>query len=348
MNEKNLLLDKDYLLFLEYLKNKIKDAQNKAIFSVNKELILLYWDIGKNILKKEEKEGWGSKIIDKISYDLTNSFPNLKGFSIRNLKYMRKFAKVYSNIEIVQQPVAQIPWGHNIILLEKIKVVNEAVWYAKQVILNGWSRNVLLNFIESDLYSRKENALNNFKETLPSFQSNLAKETFRDSYIFDFISYSNKLQESELENQLINNISKFLIELGSGFAFVGKQYHLEISKKDYYLDLLFYHLKLRCYIVIELKSGDFKPEYIGKMNFYLSAVDDLLKNKADNSSIGIILCKNKDEVTVKYALRNLKKPVGISEYKLVKSIPKELKLNFSELDNLKKNLINELKDKPNI
>ena len=324
----------EYISLLEELKNKIKISQNRAILSINKELIFLYYEIGKIILKNQSQKGWGSKIIENLAEDLRKEFPNMKGLSLRNLIYMRLFAESYP-AEIVQQIVAQLSWGHNIALLDKISF-DKREWYVKKAIENGWSRNVMIHQIESNLYERMllEGKTHNFSQTLPDKNSELATETLKDPYIFDFLNLSESYLEKELEDSLVENITKFLLELGKGFAYVGRQYHLEVGGEDFYIDLLFYHLKLRSYIVIELKTGKFKPEYAGKMNFYLSAVDDLLKHKDDNKSIGIILCKDKNTTIAEYALRDNSKPIGVLEYKL--SLPAELAKELPTVEQLTK------------
>lgn len=324
----------EYISLLEELKNKIKISQNRAILSVNKELIFLYYEIGKIILKNQSQKGWGSKIIENLAEDLRKEFPNMKGLSLRNLRYMRLFAESYP-AEIVQEMLAQLSWYHNQALLDKVPL-EKREWYAKKAIENGWSRNVMVHQIESNLYERMllEGKTHNFSQTLPDKNSELAAETLKDPYIFDFLNLSESYLEKELEDSLVENITKFLLELGKGFAYVGRQYHLEVGGEDFYIDLLFYHLKLRSYIVIELKTGKFKPEYAGKMNFYLSAVDDLLKHKDDNKSIGIILCKDKNTTIAEYALRDNSKPIGVSEYKL--SLPAELAKELPTVEQLTK------------
>lgn len=324
----------EYISLLEELKNKIKISQNRAILSVNKELIFLYYEIGKIILKNQSQKGWGSKIIENLAEDLRKEFPNMKGLSLRNLRYMRLFAESYP-AEIVQEMLAQLSWYHNQTLLDKVPL-EKREWYAKKCIENGWSRNVMVHQIESNLYERMllEGKTHNFSQTLPDKNSELAAETLKDPYIFDFLNLSESYLEKELEDSLVENITKFLLELGKGFAYVGRQYHLEVGGEDFYIDLLFYHLKLRSYIVIELKTGKFKPEYAGKMNFYLSAVDDLLKHKDDNKSIGIILCKDKNTTIAEYALRDNSKPIGVSEYKL--SLPAELAKELPTVEQLTK------------
>ena len=316
-----------YAAVLEELKVKIRRARQKALFSVNKELILLYWDIGATILEQQRKQGWGAKVIDRLSQDLSKSFPDMKGVSTRNLKYMRKFAEAYRSISIVQQLAAQIPWFHNCTLLDRVSDEKERIWYIGQTIKNGWARNVLVHQIESRLYQRQKAALKvtNFRRTLVPPQSDLAQATIKDPYVFDFLAISQDAREFELQNELVRHIAKFLLELGAGFAFMGSNYHLEVSGKDFYIDLLFYHLKLRCYVAIELKTGDFKPEYAGQINFYLSALDSQIKSKEDKPTIGILLCKNRDKVIAEYALRNMTKPIGVSEYKLSRIIPEKLR-----------------------
>jgi len=316
-----------YVNVFNDLKTKIRQAQQKAVLSVNRELILLYWEIGKTILEQQKKQGWGTKVIGRLSKDLSLSFPEIKGFSPRNLKYMRKLADTYPDKTIVQQLVAQIPWGHNVRILDYIGDPVERAWYVEQTIQNGWSRNVLIHQIESRLYHRQKGLqkVANFSKTLPAPQSDLALQTMKDPYVFDFLAIANDAKELELQKELVRHITKFLLELGAGFAFVGSNYHVEVSEKDFYIDLLFYHLSLRCYVVIELKTGDFKPEYAGQLNFYLSAVDNKVKTKEDKPTIGIILCKNKDKVIAEYALHGIRKPMGVSEYKLSRVIPEKLR-----------------------
>lgn len=330
----------DYSKILQAVKSEIRSGQHRAILAVNKELILLYWNIGKIIIKHQRQEGWGSKVIDRLANDISSEFPDLKGFSARNLKYMRMLAEEYIDEEFVQQVVAQIPWSHNLIILEKIKSPNERKWYIEKTIENGWSRNVLVIQIETNLYTRQVLAekITNFDSLMPAVQSDLANETLKDPYIFDFIAFKEGLVERDIENQLVQKITKFLLELGTGFAFIGNQYRLEIGDEDYYIDLLFYHTKLRCYVVIELKTGKFKPEYAGKLNFYLSAVDDKLKTEHDNPSIGIILCKEKNKLVAEYALKDMTKPIGVSEYKLLQDIPEELRSSLPTIEELEEEL----------
>ncbi len=324
------------------LKEKIIYSQQKAIQSVNKQLVLLYWEIGNVILENQSQQGWGSKIIDSLSADLKSSFPSMKGFSVRNLKYMRQFASTYPDIKIVQELLAQLSWYHNLTIMQKLKSDEIRTWYIYKTIENGWSRSVLVHQIESDLYSRSKNKkITNFTKTLLKPHSELVEETLKDPYIFDFLLLSEKAKEKDIEEQLIKHITKFLLELGSGFAFVGNQYKIETQNKEYFIDLLFYHLKLKCYFVIELKNVEFKPEFAGKLNFYLSAVDDLVKSKTDNPSIGLILCKSKDKIEAEYSLKDINKPIGISEYQITKSIPDELKSKLPSIKEIEEQLENE-------
>ncbi len=313
-----------YSAFVGDLKQKIAEARYRASLSVNRELILLYWSIGRDILARQEREGWGAKVIDRLAADLRRAFPEMTGLSARNLKYMRALADAWPDGEFVQRVVAQLPWGHNVSLLDALKATEERVWYARQAIEHGWGRSVLIHQIESNLFTRQGNALTNFSRTLPAQQSELAQQLLKDPYTFDFLALGPEMLERDLERGLIEHLRSLILELGKGFAFVGSQYHLEVGGQDYYLDLLFYHLRLRCFVVIELKIEDFKPEFAGKMNFYLSAVDDQLRHKDDQPTIGIILCKGRNEVIVEYALRDSSKPMGVAQYRLSPALPSQL------------------------
>ena len=329
-----------YFKTLSELKEKVRSAQIRASVSVNTELIKLYWGMGKTISENQGKEGWGTKVVERLSKDLQNEFSGIKGFSSANLRYMKRFYEEYQDVIICQAPLGKLPWYHNIALLDKLRSNKERFWYAQQSITNGWSRNVLVHQIESGLYNRQvvSEKTTNFKTTLPQSQSDLAHELLKDSYTFDFLSMEEGVKERELQKQLVYHIKKFLLELGAGFAFIGEQYHLNVGDEDYYLDLLFYHVKLKCYIVIELKSGKFKPEYAGKLNFYLSVVDDFFKGKDDNKSIGILLCKLRNKITVEYSLKDISKPMGISEYKLTNSIPEELRSSLPSIADIEAEL----------
>ena len=322
-----------YKQIFENIKQEVLKSQYKAMQIVNKELIFMYWHIGKII---GDNSKWGNKFIDSLSIDLKLKEPNVTCFSVRKLKYMKKIAEEYPDFEFVQQVVAQIPWGHNIILMDKVKNIEERKWYIKQSIINGWSRSLLTMQIESKLYERQVVAekVTNFPATLPDIQSDLAIQTMKDPYLFDFISLKGKVKEIEIEKAMIDKIKDVLIELGKGFAFVGEQYKITVSEKDYYIDLLFYHLKLKCYVVVELKAREFEPTDAGQLNFYLSAIDDLVKDKTDNATIGLLLCKNKDNFTAEYALRNISSPIGVSEYKLLEDIPEYLKSQLPKVEEI--------------
>jgi predicted nuclease of restriction endonuclease-like (RecB) superfamily len=310
----------------------------KAALAVNAELVLLYWSIGRDILGRQETEGWGAHVIDRLSTDLHVAFPDMKGLSPRNLKYMRAFAEAWPDPRVVQQLVARLPWGHNVRLLDRLDGPDDRLWYARQAIENGWSRNVLVAQIETRLHKRAGKALTNFKATLPPPQSDLAQQTLKDPYVFDFLTLATDAQERDLERGLVQHVRDFLLELGVGFAFVGSQVHLAVAGEDFYLDLLFFYLKLRCFIVIELKTGAFKPEYAGKMNFYLSAVDAQRRWEGDQPSIGLVLCKQKNKVVVEYALRDMKKPIGVSAYKLLEKLPAKLKGSLPTVEELEAEL----------
>ena len=322
--------EENYIAFLNDLKDRIRQAQVKAALAVNKELVFLYWQIGQEILQRQREAGWGGKVIQRLAKDLKRAFPTIKGFSRTNLLYMRAFAEAYPDEQIVQQLAGQIPWFHNCVLLDKEKDPEARRWYIQKTIENGWSRNILTLQIESGLYQRQGSAVTNFDRTLPESQSDLAQNLIKDPYHLDFLTLTDAAQERDLESALVTHIRDFLLELGVGFAFVGSQYRLEVSGNEYFIDLLFYHLKLRCYIVIDLKVTEFKPEYTGKMNFYVSAVDDLMRHPDDQPTIGIVLCKSKDRTIAEYALRNLNTPLAVSTHQL----PKQLKENLPSVEQL--------------
>lgn len=313
-----------YALLLGELKGRIAAARLSAALAVNKQLILLYWSIGREILVRQNQEGWGTRVIDRLADDLRRDFPEMTGLSARNLKYMRALAEAHTDPEVVQQVVAQLPWGHNVRLLESVKDPEARLWYARQAIEHGWSRNVLVHQIDSALFSRQGRALTNFARTLPAAQSELAQQIIKDPYSFDFLGLDGEILERDLERSLLDRLSALILELGKGFSFVGSQFPLEVGGQDYRLDLLFYHLKLRCFVVFELKVEEFQPEFAGKMNFYLSAVDDALRHPDDQPSIGIILCKGRNQVVVEYALRDTSKPMGVAQYTLSHALPPQL------------------------
>jgi predicted nuclease of restriction endonuclease-like (RecB) superfamily len=366
-------LPADYAALLANIKARVQTARVKAGLAANRELLALYWDIGRLILDRQRKEGWGAKVVDRLSSDLQREFPGQQGFSSRNLKYMRAFAEAWPEVQfvhppaaqligakkskttivqaplapvpeampqIVHQPGAQLPWKHHCLLLDKLDTPEHRLWYAAKALEHGWSRNVLALQIEAGLHTRQGKAVTNFKATLPPAQSDLAQGITKDPYLFEFLALRDDVNERAVEEGLVAHVEKFLLELGAGFALVGRQVHLEVGEQDFYLDLLFYHLKLRCYVVIDLKAREFTPEAAGKMNFYLSAVDSHFRQAGDQPSIGLILCRSKNRVIAEYALRDLSKPIGVSGYvtKLVGSLPKALKGAIPSVAELEKEL----------
>jgi len=337
----DLIKTDEYRSLIADLKSRIQAAQIKAAVTVNNQLIELYWDIGRQIAEKQQASGWGDAVIEQIAQDLTRELGGLKGFSRRNLYFVRQFYGFYAGYsEFVQQLVSQIPWGHNILILQKIKDQDKALWYVQKTIENGWSRSVLDHQIASQLYERQADKprIDNFTERLPAPQSDLAQETLKDPYVFDFLSIGEQAHERELETALVERITRFMLELGKGFAFVGRQYHLEVGGDDFYIDLLFYHLRLHCYVALELKTGPFKPEYTGKLNFYLTALDEQVKMKEDGPSIGLILCRNRNNIVAEYALRDVNKPIGISRYELSDKLPKELQASLPTVEEVEAEL----------
>jgi predicted nuclease of restriction endonuclease-like (RecB) superfamily len=363
-----IILDKDYSIWLSQIKEKVRLSQIKASLSINKELISLYINLGVQILEKQEYAKWGENFLGQLSKDLRSEFPDISGFSKRNLELIRQWTTFYlplllqntkqavsqiheSNTQITKQLVSQlqiadnksidamlnIPWGHHILIIQKIKNTDEALFYVAETIENNWSRSILEYQIETNLYKRQGAAISNFKNVLPLPQSDLANELLKDPYNFEFISLGEKAKEKELEQKLVQQISKFLLELGKGFAYMGQQFQLKVGNKEYRTDLLFYHTKLKCYVVIELKYKEFEPEFIGKLNFYISAIDQLVKDEADNATIGILLCKNKDNYEVEFALRDINKPIGVSEYRY-KELPDTIKQAFPTLKQLTEEL----------
>jgi len=329
-----------YADFLASLKQRIQTAQLRASLAVNQELVLLYWGIGKDILARQQKDGWGTRVIERLSKDLRSEFPGMQGLSPRNLGYMKAFAEAWPDDSILQAALAKLTWYHNLTLLEKLKSPEERLWYAQQTLANGWSRNILVLQIESKLFQRQGKSITNFETALPAPQSDLAQQILKDPYNFDFLTLTSQAQERDLERGLLAHLRQFLIELGVGFAFVGSQFLLEVGGQDFKLDLLFYHLKLRSFVVIDLKMRDFIPEYAGKMNFYLSAVDDLLRHPGDNPSIGLILCKSKNGIVAEYALRGFAKPMGISEFKHLETLPDQFKGTLPTIEEIEAELQN--------
>lgn len=333
-----------YDAFLRDLKQRIQAAQVRAVVAVNSELVLLYASIGRDILARQQEQGWGAKVIDKLSTDLRRAFPDMQGFSPRNLKYMRAFAEAYADETIVQGALAQITWYHNIALLEKLKDETQRLWYARAALQHGWSRNVLAHQIETNLYARQGKAITNFERTLPAPQSDLAQQVLKDPFNFDFLTLHKDARERELQDGLVAHIRQFLLELGKGFAFVGSPYPLAVGGDEFEIDLLFYHLHLHCYVVIDLKIGKFAPQDAGQMNFYLSAVDDLLRHGNDAPSIGLILCKSKNEIVAEYALRDVNKPIGVATHltrEIEASLPQEFQYSLPTVEEIEAELANE-------
>jgi predicted nuclease of restriction endonuclease-like (RecB) superfamily len=348
-----------YTALLSDIKQRIGQAQTRAILAVNQTLIALYWDIGQLIAAKQEREGWGAAVIPRLAKDLHNELPEEKGYSERNIKLMvqfyREYPSLYADLAIGQQPVAQlpdhgapsefrqqavaqIPWGHNVLLMQKVKDHDTRQWYAAATLTNGWSRNILHMQIETAAHTRQGKATNNFPQRLPQPQSDLVQQALKDPYLFDFLTLEKPFHERKLETGLIQHLEKFLLELGQGFAYVGRQHHMVVGDQDFYIDLLFYHLRLRCFVVIELKRGAFKPEYAGKMNFYCSVVDDKLKHAQDAPTIGLILCQQHNEVVAEYALRGMNTPIGISTFELTRALPTELASKLPSIEQIEREL----------
>ena len=370
-----------YGSLLTEIKDRIRQAQTRAALSANAEMIAMYWDIGRMIQQRQQTEGWGAGVIPRLAADLKNELSEEKGFSERNIKRMLRFYREYPELPqpeahlvpqvaallkteenkpsiIVPQAASQlqnlaistisaqlafgIPWFHHVILIEKVKDLSTRFWYMEQTIEQGWGRDTLAAMIKSNAHARQGQAVSNFSKRLPAPQSELAHQLLKDPYLFDFLTMEESFHERELETGLVRHLEKFLLELGQGFAFVGRQYHLEVSDKDFYLDLLFYHLKLRCFIVVELKKGEFKPEYAGKMNFYCSVVDDRLKNETDQPTIGLILCQTKDRILAEYSLRDIHKPIGISDYELTRALPDNLKSSLPTVEEIEAEMAQEV------
>ncbi len=330
-----------YADWLTDLKARIHAAQQRAALAVNTELVQLYWQIGRDILDRQAQQGWGAKVIDRLAHDLRTAFPDVKGFSPRNLKYMRAFAQAWPDRAFVQGPLARLPWYHHLALLEKLQTAEERTWYAAKAVEHNWSRNILVMQIETRLMDRQGNAVTNFKASLPTHQSDLARESLKDPYRLDFLGLAEEAEEREIEAALVRHITDFLLELGAGFAYVGRQVHIEVGGDDFFLDLLFYHLKLRSYFVIELKGGKFKPEHLGQLGFYMTAVDAQIKAADDNPTIGLLLCKSKNEVVAEYALRDTARPLGVAEYELAESLPERLQTSLPTIEQIERELAGE-------
>lgn len=339
----------DYKAWVTEIKQHIRQSQFKAAVKVNTELIRLYWTLGKDIVERQSESEWGKGFFNELSQDLKDAFPDMEGFSVTNLKYMKRMYLFYSQSDIIRQQLADelqehllfsIPWWHHVVLMTKCNTIEEALFYMKKIVENGWSRNVLMNFIEADLYKAEGKAITNFASCLPNPQSDLAQQTLKDPYNFDFLSMRSGYRERELENALTENITKFLLELGNGFAYIGRQVRLEIGAEEYFIDLLFYNYKHRCFIVTELKTGKFKAEYVSKLGLYVSAVNHQMRHKDDNPTIGLLICKTKDEVVAKYTLESINQPIGISEYQLAELLPKDFRSSLPSIEEIE----NELKD----
>jgi predicted nuclease of restriction endonuclease-like (RecB) superfamily len=327
-----------YADWLADLKGRIHTAQQRATLAVNRELVGLYWQIGCDILARQHAQGWGAKVIDRLAHDLRTAFPDMKGFSRANLMYMRAFAEAWPDEAIVQQLVGRLPWGHNLVLLTRLKDSAQRLAYARAAIDHGWSRNVLNIHIETRLLERAGQAVTNFELTLPGPESDLARESLKDPYRLDFLGLGREAGERAIEHALVKHVTEFLLELGAGFAFVGRQVLLDVGGDEFFIDLLFYHLKLRCYVVIELKAGKFKPAHLGQLGFYLTAVDAQVKHPQDSPTIGLLLCKNKNKVVAEYALRNNTQPMGVAEYQLVESLPPELQTSLPSIEQIEREL----------
>ena len=340
---KEILESIDYAQVLTKLKDDVRASRIRVARAVNTELILLYHRIGTYILKLQKEQGWGSKVIQQLSKDLKSTFPDMNGFSERNLKYMRKFAFEYPDAEFVQQAVAQLPWSHICIILTALQSPDARQFYIAKAIENAWSRNILSIQIEGRLYERSGKAVTNFDDKLPPPLSDLASVSLKDPYLFDFLTLYDKAIERDLEKGLIEHIRDFLLELGGGFAFIGNQYHFALGESDFYIDLLLYNTRLHSYVVVELKAGKFKPEYAGKLNFYLSAVNDLIRQPGDNPSIGLLLCKEKDNIIAEYALKDIEKSMGLASYKLGDAIPKDFQASLPSIETIEMNLNRSLK-----
>lgn len=328
-----------YKTFIQEIKQRIQSAQIKAAVSVNQELLRLYWDLAERIVTKQQEAAWGDRFLVQMSQDLKIEFPEMKGFSRRNLEFMRQWYRFWEAESVIaKQVVSQIPWGHNLVIIGKIKSIDEAMFYVQKTIQNNWSRSVLTHQIESRLYQREGKAITNFEATLPVPHSDLAQQTIKDPYSFDFLMLRERHDERELEDALIEHITQFLLELGAGFSYLGRQYRLNVAGDEFFMDLLFYHVRLHCYVVIELKTVKFKPEFAGKLNFYISAVDGILKTEQDNPTIGILICKSKNNTVVEYALQDIHKPIGVSEYTITQHLPDELKSSLPSIEEIEAEL----------
>lgn len=334
-----------YTDWLADIKARVSAARQRAVLAANAELMRLYWQIGRDILERQASQGWGSKVIDRLASDLREAFPEMKGFSRANLMYMRAFAEAWSEAEIVQQAVGQLPWGQNVLLLTRLKDPALRLRYAQQASNDGWSRTTLELQIKNRLHERQGQAITNFEARLPAPHSELAHETLKDPYLFDFLGLGDDAHEREIENALVRHITRFLLELGTGFAFIGRQHRLEVAGDEFFIDLLFYHTRLKCYVVVELKATAFKPEHAGQLNFYLSAVDAQIMAPDDKPTIGLLLCKSQNRLVAEYALSGIDKPIGVAEYELVRALPEPLITCLPTVEELESEL-GELPEEP--
>ena len=333
-------MSEGYLQVIDEIKKEIKNQRLSIVLKANSSMICMYWNIGNIILKMQNEEGWGTKVIDRISKDIKDAFPDMKGFSPRNIKYMRKFAEEWADFQIVQQVAAQIPWRSNLILLDKLKNPEERIWYANKALEYGWSSNILDLQIQGKLLDRVGKSVNNFEVALPPDDSDMANHIFKDPYLFDFLGTDIPRREVEIEQQLTDHIQKFLLELGQGFAFVGRQVHLEVGGQDFYIDLLFYHLKIRCYVVIELKACDFEPGFVSQLNMYQNVVNDILRHPDDKPTIGLLLVKGKNKTVVEYSLAGYQNPIGVADWqeKLTKILPEDLQSSLPSIEQIEKEM----------
>jgi predicted nuclease of restriction endonuclease-like (RecB) superfamily len=341
----NIIKNTEYLEWLKTLKEKVRNSQLKAAIAVNTALLEFYWDLGADIVEKQKNVTWGSGFLNQLSRDLIAEFPDMKGFSKRNLEQIRRWYLFYnSDSQIAKQPATQlflVPWWHNVMIVSKCKTIAEALYYLQKTIENNWSRSVLTHQIESGLFKREGKAITNFSQTLPVPQSDLAIQIIKDPYTFDFLTLTENYNERDLEQNLVQHITKFLLELGTGFAYMGKQIPIQVGNRDFFLDLLFYHTRLHAHVVIELKTVEFEPEHAGKLNFYIKAVDEQLRKEGDNPTIGILLCKNKDKLVAEYALSDIHKPMGVSEYQLTQALPDEFKSSLPTIEDIEAELSGE-------
>lgn len=356
MSEKPIVSDAGYKKWLSDLKLRIRSVQLKAALSVNSGLLQFYWELGAAIVAKQAETKWGEGLFLQLSADLITEFPDMKGFSVSNLRYIRQWYLFYSDAAAIHQQavgesgqelpaqITMIPWGHNIAIMSKCKQLDEALYYVRQTVQNNWSRAVLVHQIESGAYRREGKGISNFACTLPQPQSDLAKQTLKDPYIFDFLTMTNEYNELDLEKALVDHITHFLLELGAGFAYIGRQYPLHVGERDFFIDLLFYHTRLHCYVVIELKAIEFEPEHTGKLNFYIKAIDEQLRKEGDAATVGILLCKGKDRVVAEYALSDIHKPMGVSEYQLTQSLPENLRGSLPSIEEIEAELSREAGD----